>query len=293
MSDISQKMRDIAKKLLEDGTVNLVIGWEKGNFWYKSPPTFISRPEDADRLIFDDFCYHNLCKYLIDHRDKEGKIAIFAKGCDSRSIIGMIQDHQIPREKLYIIGIPCPGMKDEKAAVGKKPGAELPEAKKCALCTNPNPLIFDELIGEKVPDREPKTDEILAQVEEMTQDEKYEFWQDQFSTCIRCFACRNVCPVCSCRECCFDSSAPQWLGKAENASENSFYHLTRALHMAGRCVGCGECERVCPMGLPVMLLNRKLSKEVETLFNESPAGTVMEDTPAMNHYRLDDPEEFM
>ncbi len=293
MRDISQDMRAIAKKLLADGTVGLVLGWEKGNLWYKSAPAFISDPEDTGRLVFDDFCYHNLSKYLLDHRDREGKIAVFAKGCDSRSLVGMIQDNQIAREKLYIVGIPCPGLKEEKAAVGKKPGAELPEAKKCALCLFPNPVVYDELIGEAVPEREGKRDLILEQVEAMSQDEKYAFWQEQFSACIRCFACRNVCPVCSCRECCFDSTPPQWLGKAENPVENSFYHLTRALHMAGRCVGCGECERVCPMGLPVMLLNRKLSQDLEALFKESPAGTVLEDTPAMNHFRLDDPEEFM
>jgi L-lactate utilization protein LutB len=121
--------------------------------------------------------------------------------------------------------------------------------------------------------------------------ERDAYWQQMFSACIRCYACRNVCPVCSCKECCFDQE--DWVGKGNNTSDNSFYHIIRAMHMAGRCVGCGECERVCPMHLPVMLLNSKLSLSIDELFDEDPVSMRLDTTATLSQFKLEDPEEFM
>ena len=291
MRDMNDKIRERAKTLLSDGTVQVVFGWEKGNPWYKSTPVFVTKPEDCDRLIFDDFCYHNLPKYALDYRRFDGKLGVFVKGCDSRSLVTMIQDNQVKREKLYILGIPCDGLKQEPED-GAQPGCTLEDAHKCDFCTTPNPVLFDEMIAEEAPARTPKEDTLLLQVEAMSQDEKYAYWEEVFSHCIRCFACRDTCPVCSCRQCCFDDQSI-WLQKGNETSDNAFYHLTRAMHMAGRCVGCGECERVCPMHLPVQLLNRKLNAEIGELFPEAPAGTELEAKSAMNVFALDDREEFM
>ena len=62
----------------------------------------------------------------------------------------------------------------------------------------------------------------VEQIEKMTPDEKYDFWSSQYERCIRCYACRNVCPACNCRECIFDQSRTGWIGKANNTSENQF-----------------------------------------------------------------------
>lgn len=291
MRDYNDKIRERAKALLEDGTIQVIFGWKKGTPWYKSMPAFVTKAEDCDDLIFNEFCYHNLPKYFLDYRMFDGKIGVFVKGCDSRSLVTMIQDNQIARDKLVILGLPCEGMKEEPAE-GAKEGVELEDAKKCYFCKTPNPVLFDELLGEEVPERTPKEDTLLNEVEAMSQDEKYAFWVDKFDQCIRCFACRDVCPVCSCRKCCFDDQSI-WLPKGNEVPDNGFYHLTRAMHMAGRCVGCGECERVCPMGLPVQLLNRKLNGEIATLFPEGEPGTDLETPSSMNVFSLDDREEFM
>lgn len=291
MRDYNEKIRARAKALLEDGTVQVIFGWEKGTPWYKSMPVFIKKAADCDRLIFNEFCYHNLAKYFLDYRKLEGKIGVFVKGCDSRSLVTMIQDHQIERDQLYILGLPCEGLKEEPAD-GAASDVTLIDAQKCTFCTAPNPVIYDELLGEEVPARTANEDALLKEVEGMSQDDKYAFWYDKFSQCLRCFACRDVCPVCSCRKCCFDDQSI-WLAKGNEAPDNMFYHLTRALHMAGRCVGCGECERVCPMGLPVQLLNRKLNGDISALFPEGQPGMDLDTPSSMNVFSLNDKEEFM
>ncbi len=289
---MNDQIRTLAKKLLAEEKVTAVLGWEKGFPWFKRAPLFAMTEEECDALVFDEFCYHNLPKMLLRNEDIKGTVAVFVKGCDSRALKTMLQDHQLERENLYIIGLPCVGMKEEPA-VGTAEGTPLADAKKCAFCVVPNAVIYDEFLGQPAAERTPQPDEELQRVEAMTQDEKYAFWHGAFAQCIRCFGCRNICPVCSCRECCFDDQSI-WLDKGEEITDNSFYHLTRAMHMAGRCVECGECQRVCPQGLPVMLLNRKLNREIETLFpEEAAAGTSDESQGALKTFRLDDPEEFM
>jgi len=45
------------------------------------------------------------------------------------------------------------------------------------------------------------------------------------------------------------------------------FHLTRAIHLAGRCVDCGACTRACPAGVNLSILNRKLAKDVKVYFS--------------------------
>ncbi len=246
--------------------------------------------------MWDDFAINNLAIYLLDKRNREKKVALFVKGCDSRGVVRMLQDNQIKRENLYLIGIPCPGLKDPKTAVRgyyKDPG-QVPKATKCQECQHPNPVLYDEMLTSPV--EEPPQKDRFAEVSELEKksaDEKYAYWQAQSDKCIRCFACRNICPACSCQECLLDCSKPRWLDKEVDVAQNQFFHMIRVWHVADRCIECGECERVCPAGLPLMQLNRKLIKDINELFGPYEAGLDLEQRPPLTHYETGDPEEFM
>lgn len=294
MSDIQSEMRAVAKELLESGEATVVIGWEKGTMPYNSTPVMIRSAADVDKLIWDEYCQQNLSTYLIDFIYSEDKVAIFAKGCDTRAYNRLIQDKRISADKSIIIGVPCSGMKSAKAAAKLPEGAEVPMAKACKECRHPNPVAFDRKIGQDVtPWCTEKDFSDVEAIEAMGQDEKAAFWKEQYSKCIRCYACRNICPACNCTSCIFDQSASGWQSKDINASENQFYGVTRAFHVAGRCVECGQCEMVCPSDIPIMLMNKKFIKDIDTLFGAYEAGIETEGPVPLSHYEVSDPEEFM
>jgi len=139
----------------------------------------------------------------------------------------------------------------------------------CQLCQEHTPVIYDFLAG-KQPALEPVMTEVfpdVMRIETQSLRERRAFWKEQFSRCIRCYACRQVCPGCYCGECFVDRLDPLWVGIKIAAGENEMWNTIRAFHLAGRCVGCNQCERVCPVNIPLSLLNRKLEKEVLELFN--------------------------
>lgn len=131
----------------------------------------------------------------------------------------------------------------------------------------------------------------VRRLEAMTPDERFRFWQGELSRCIRCNACRNVCPACSCEKCVFDNPASGVENKAAaNSFEENLFHIIRAFHVAGRCTDCGECSRVCPQHIPLHLLNRKLIADMNELYGPYQAGADLESRPPLMDFRFDDPE---
>lgn len=298
MKEITAKIREIATRLLESGQADVFLAWEKGKENFQTRPFIARSVEDVNKVVFDEYSIHNLSKSLLKFRDGEEKIGIVVKGCDSRGIIRLMEDNQIKRERLYIVGVCCPGMKDPlkaqkiHAGIGKVDADD--SADKCKFCRVPNPVIYDELIGDKQEahfsgDRFAKVKEIEAK----SADERWAFFEETMSKCIRCYACRQACVACDCRNCIFDEMKPQWVGRENCTTDNMMYQLVRASHMAGRCIECGECERVCPVNIPLMLINQKLVKDVNDFFGPYEAGMeyVEGQKPALSMYREDDSDE--
>jgi formate dehydrogenase (coenzyme F420) beta subunit len=315
MQEYTEKIRETAKRLLKDGKVDVFIGYRKGSVPMMNEPVLISDPEKAGLLHWDSNCGLNLCNYLAKRPDR---IGIIANGCNSRNIVTHIIENQIKREQLYILGIPCTGMIDPRAikravkfreihGVEEKDGRFIVKGdgfeetfekkeflqKNCATCLHRNPVIYDELAGEKVPEQEAKEPfRDVKKIEFMGSDDKWGFFTRMISSCIRCYACRNACPLCYCTNCFVDEAQPQWVGKSTDPTDTMTFHILRAFHCAGRCTDCGACERACPMGINVRQFTKKLNKDALELFAWE-AGLDEGQRPPMDVYKTDDYNDFI
>jgi formate dehydrogenase subunit beta len=267
--DPQELMRSKARELLASGQVRCVIGYEEGSRG-QVRPAFIHKADDANRLVWNQGCTHNLATYLRDKKHEIGsgeppnRIAIVVKPCDSRALNVLLSEKQIMREHLYVIGVVCDGIVEGAGFAGQS--SDTLQAR-CLRCNDRVPVIYDLLVGE--PLQVDISDDFadVAALEAMSPTERAAFWLKQYDRCILCYACRQVCPGCYCSVCMFERDDSLWVGIATGIKEKEFFHLGRAYHLATRCVDCDECERVCPMDLPLSLLNRKLAKEVQTLFH--------------------------
>lgn len=284
---------ELASRLLAEGGVGVVIGWEEGPRGVR--PAFVTRPEDAGRLIFDPRCVHNLAAYLSPRRNHLatlGKKAVVVKGCDAKAVAALIRETQLDRANVVIIGVHCGGVvKDPRGTADLTPVTLAP---RCVSCQDRVPHLVDHLLGSPQPPPPAPAAKVnlLGELEAMSPRERWAFWEGELSRCVRCYACREVCPLCFCERCVASKTEPQWIESSPHTRGNLAWQLVRVLHMAGRCVGCGECTRACPAGIPLGLMLKKAAQTVEQRY-----GYRATDDPAVpapiGAYRLDDPQEFI
>lgn len=314
MQRYAEEIRKRAGNLLKEGKVDLFIGYARGSVPMMNRPILVRRPEEAELLQWDSFCGLNLANYLTGRKEK---IGVIANGCNSRNIVNHIVENQVKREQLYILGMPCTGMVDRRLvsrAVGGKDILSVREdngtvtvetagsreqltkgdllQQNCRVCTHRNPVIQDEMIGDPVEEQkglEPFAD--VSEIEAMAPGERWEHFTRLVSNCIRCYACRNACPLCYCPTCFVDDSRPQWVGKGSDPVDTMTFHLMRAYHCAGRCTDCGACERVCPVGIPLRQFTRRLNRDAWQLFAWE-AGMKLDERPPLDAYRPDDCNDF-
>lgn len=315
MKEIVEQIRQTAKRLLQEGQVDCVIGYKKGTVPMVEQPYFAYTPEEAENLTWSGFCTSNLANFLIG---KSGKNAIVAQGCVSRNVVGLIKENQLKRENVYIIGVHSPGMLDaqkikdqfpdkvikdvweegdEIVVQGRDFQERLPRKNfkrdNCYTCTHRNAVIYDEFIGEKGPETGGgDIDKIAAPWENLSPDERWQKFEENFKDCIRCYACRNACPLCYCDVCFVDENQPQWLGKGTDEIDTFTFHLLRAFHCAGRCTDCGACESACPKGIKLRLLTSKIEKDIRELFDYQPGLDLESPTPLYSYSPNDPNDEF-
>ena len=313
---MQERVKQKAIELLENGTVDRVLGWKTGEFFYDlTPAVFTSREEAETNFVFSAFSGANLSKYLIAESRKGGKVAVFLKPCDSYSFTQLLKEHRIWRENVYAVGVQCDGMCDaeklrdagcegilsvreegENLIVGTLYGEKTVARKdalleRCTVCKSRKIITFDELIGENGEELDSDRFAEVARLEAMTPEERFDFWRGELSRCIRCNACRNVCPACSCEKCVFDNADSGVRNKAAADSfEENLFHMIRAFHVAGRCTDCGECSRVCPQHIPLHLLNRKFIKDINELYGPYQAGADPETKPPLTDFTVSDCE---
>lgn len=310
------KLVERASALLADGTVDRVLGWKAGEFGYDvTPAVFRSAQELEQSFVWNDFCGANFSKYLVKETLGEGKVLVFLKPCDTYSFNQLLTEHRFDREKVYAIGVPCDGMlyggklRDRAgelssfAVEGDTVTVEtlydgtltLPRAEllpdRCVNCKSKKHVAYDELLGEDGDVLDSHRFDEVERLERMTADERYAFWQNELSRCIRCNACRDVCPACTCEKCVFDNPNSGVENKAAaNSFEEKLFHIIRAFHVAGRCTDCGECSRVCPQHIPLHLLNRKFIHDIDRFYGDYQAGAEVGSRAPIVNYSKDDLE---
>ena len=303
-----------AKEIFEAGKADRLLGWKRGEFdWDVTPALFTA--ENLDEFVYSGFCGANFSKYLIaETRKSENKVLVFLKPCDTYSFNQLLTEHRFDREKVYVVGIPCDGMLDINKIRAKaenvssvkdgetvkietlwdgeitSPRDEL-LAERCVNCKSKKHTAYDELIGEDGEVLDSKRFDEVEALEKMTPDERFAFWQNELSRCIRCNACRDVCPACTCEKCVFDNPKSGLENKAAaNEFEEKLFHIIRAFHVAGRCTDCGECSRVCPQHIPLHLLNRKFIKDIDNFYGDYQAGAEVGSRAPIVNFTQDDLE---
>ena len=293
---ITEAIRAQAVKLLTEEVVVAVVGYYPGRRIGTAIPALATTPEQAAQLIFSPACVNNLSLFLTKAKKgvlKKGRVAIIAKGCDMRALAGLMGESQIKREDIFTIGIACAGV----FGSGADRTGELSEAniaRKCRECSVHLPEGADLLVGTlpELSQLTPLEAEEMARIEALPQTERWAFWKEHFSRCIRCMACRQVCPFCYCEQCLCDKNRPQAVESSPRPAGNMAWHIVRAMHLAGRCGGCAECERVCPMDIPLNLLNRRMAQELKELYDYE-ATTAPQEKGPLASYRENDEQSFI
>lgn len=312
-----QELIKRARQLLEKGDVVRVLGWKQGEHCYDPEPAFFEDAQSLDSFVYNGFCGANLSKYMIEACKKEGRTLVFLKPCDTYSFNQLLREHRVDRDKAYIIGVGCKGKlsvnRIHAEGILDVEGAQYPDCaetlkvktlygdaevpykeamlERCHVCKGKEHKVYDELLGESVDTVDADRFAEVEKIEAMSPEEKFAYFQSELSKCIRCNACRNVCPACSCRKCVFDSTAFDSDQKANTTSfEEKMFHIIRAFHVAGRCTDCGECSRVCPQGIPLHLFNRKFIKDIDALYGEYQAGDDLQSDAPLTSFRTDDAE---
>ena len=324
--EIENSIREIAKKLLSENQVDVIIGYAEGTIPLSSTPIFIRKEEDVNKLIWNNLCYINLANYLVPLMpqlcDSEGnslKIGIVAKGCVGRAVNHLAVEKQVDLENVKMIGIRCNGIVNRSKInleIGEKEILEVSISgndiivkgkdweKKfpydqyindlCKVCKVKSPSASNETCVGECEELESIHDEFadVIEFELKSSEEKWDYIKETLEPCTLCYSCRQACPLCYCNLCFVDQNLPVWFGKTSQLPDIIVFHLIRAFHLAGRCVACGACSSVCPVGIDLNMITRKLEKIVKDRYNFT-SGLNAETLPPMMDFKMEDSEEFM
>ena len=279
---IQTQLQAKTAELLTDKKVDVIIGFGRLDT-DGTGAVFVASPHQTNRLLWNDQCSENLTVYLTRKEIKKlGKPGIIVKGCDAKTLAVLESEHQIDRENVVVIGVACSGIQDR----GKLQD-------KCLACDVRQPPHCDFVIGEAAPaetqaDRYAKLDFLSS----MTTEQRLEYWKKEFSRCVKCYACRQNCPLCYCDVCVADKNRPTRIDTSATLKGNFAWNILRAFHLAGRCVGCSACAKVCPAGIDLDLLNLTLSKAAEEHF-QFRSGMDRNVEPLIGSFSPEDQEKFI
>ncbi|MCP3889823.1 MAG: hypothetical protein GY702_13260 [Desulfobulbaceae bacterium] len=239
-------LKQTAKQWLETGKVDIFLGYRLVD-GHPIPHGFSAdKLEELGELVNSDSRY-SLEKLAVklSSRHPDSVIGMLARDCNQRALNVLAIWNQLPSESVKTLTINCcPSPSKPHAACSylepEKPGI--------------NKMEFGLPLNSDV-----------YEVEMEGQGERFSRWMYEFQKCIKCYGCRNICPVCFCKDCSLENADLVHSGRLP--PDVPIFHLVRATHMAGRCIDCGLCEEACPMDIPLRLLYRKVNNIVSNVFD--------------------------
>jgi len=260
MDDRLAALQSAVKQLLDGGQVAGVLALRATG---PASVPHLFRPGDdvADLVLWPKYNVPKVIDRLLDAwsggegDDAPPRLGMVVRGCEERGLIEMAKRNQVDLDRLELIYLAC-----------------TEEERDECRCAWPYPTRID--VGQKV---EGVADQLVAEHEKLSEAERTEFWQQQFARCIKCYACRTVCPQCFCEVCVLEDDL--WVESGVLAPPFPSYHLIRAYHTVSKCVGCMECERACPADIPLTVLYTLLRRDAEEMFEYVPGRSVDEPPP--------------
>ncbi len=263
-------INEIAARLLNAGDVKVVIGYGEGSFGHVRP-FFATNEEEAGKLVYDKRCTQNLATYIYKKETaKLGKPAIVANLATLRGIIRLASEKQVKEGDLIALCINDSG-----------------EVTECNTLTE-----IENYLSSITPQIKPEDKEMIEKLDAMTPTERWNFWSTEMENCIKCYACRQACPLCYCTQCAVEVNQPQWIPVASNTLGNLEWHIMRAMHLSGRCVECGQCGDACPVNIPIHLLPIKLSEKINNIYG-TVSGMSTQEGNTLSTFKPDDKENFI
>ena len=271
-----EKYRTRAKELLLNGSVKMVIGYGAGSTSERRRPLFMRSLEEADQFLLDSNCISNLSGYLVTEGllSDEKRVAIFLRPEGIRAVNILAAESQLNADQIIIFGFDSTGIETTSLQ-----GEHVEDFTELLSSIKGAPVNIN---------KEP----LRQRIDLMNPQERFAFWHSEFSRCIKCYACRQACPMCYCRRCIVDCNQPQWLNTSSHTLGSFEWNIVRAFHLAGRCVECGNCDRACPVNIPLRLINKKMAEEVLGSFDHF-AGMSSTQEPVLASFKKDDSETFI
>ncbi|MBN2362065.1 MAG: 4Fe-4S binding protein [Deltaproteobacteria bacterium] len=259
-----ERTRELARSWLQKKEVDAIFGLRnKGG--YLAPYLFNTEDELADLSISNQYRICHTCRpakknilSLMQARDPKLRIGVVCKGCDERALIELAKRSQLDLERIKILGVAC-------------------TAEEAAECECERPYPGNLLVGDKVAGHSghPGIDELLKKDIQ----QRFEFWCQQLGKCIKCYGCRNACPVCFCTDCKMEQELFVKVGRLP--PEVPMFQFIRLIHIADKCTGCGECEKACPSNIPLTLITKLLKHDMKELFDYEAGLSVDNESPIL------------
>jgi formate dehydrogenase subunit beta len=222
-------------------------------------PRLVTRVDDPaiDSLYAGDVRYPMASFAVMLLPLVEGKLAVPVRECDRRMIVELKKHNQVDPGRLVLLGVPC--------------SEEVADACGCDHPFTPEDISITAALAK------PSVASPLAEAVAEDAEERLAFWLGSFARCVKCMGCRNVCPMCYCKECALDN--PDLVGPESKPPDIPIFHLIRAIDMADRCVDCGMCEAICPADIPLRQLYRLARQTVKDAFGYEPGVNPDEPSP--------------